>query len=197
MNTVALPSWNSLGLIPPINEQQPTSAERSPYTVSLTDFVLRFGLTQPRREVLGGFLRYRAALHAAGFVSGFQWLDGSFLENIELLEARAPNDIDVVTFFDLPAGKSQMDMQQQFPDLFPTSRDAQQKLKSTYSVDAYVEHLGKAPSRLVRQSSYWYSMWSHQRNQTWKGYVQIDLAPTGDALAIAQLDNLSSQGVPV
>lgn len=59
MKTVALPSWNALGLIPPIDEQQPTSAERSPYAVSLTDFVLRFGQTQPRRVVLGGFLKYR------------------------------------------------------------------------------------------------------------------------------------------
>lgn len=195
MNTVAIPSWNSLGLIPPINEQQPTSVERSPYVVSLTDFVLRFGQTQPRRTVLDGFLRYRAALHVAGLVSGFQWLDGSFLENVELLEARAPNDIDVVTFFDLPVGKSQMDMLQQFPDLFPTTRGAQQKLKETYCVDAYVEHLGKAPSRLVRQSSYWYSMWSHRRNQAWKGYVQIDLAPTSDSSAITQLENLARQGV--
>ncbi len=196
MNTVALPPWNSLGLIPPINEQQPTSAERSPYTVSLTDFVLRFGQTQPRKLVLDGFLKYRDSLHAAGLVSGFQWLDGSFLENVEILEARDPNDIDVVTFFDLPAGKSQVDMLQLFPDLFPTTRAAKKKLKDTYFVDAYVEHLGKAPGRLVRQSTYWYSMWSHRRNQTWKGYVQIDLAPTGDALAKAQLDNLARPGVP-
>jgi hypothetical protein len=196
MNTVALPLWNSLGLIPPIDEQQPTSAERSPYVVSLTDFVLRFGQTPPRRKVLDGFLKYRAALHAAGLVSGFQWLDGSFLENVEVIEARAPNDIDVVTFFDLPAGKSQNDMLQQFPELFPTSRGVHLKLKETYSVDAYVEHLGKAPSRLVRQSSYWYSMWSHRRNQVWKDFVQIDLAPVGDALAIAQLESLESQGDP-
>jgi len=196
MNTVALPSWNSLGLIPPIDEQQPASIERSPYTVLLTDFVLRFGQTQPRRMVLDGFLKYRAALHAAGLVSGFQWVDGSFLENVEAIETRAPNDIDVVTFFDLPAGKSQMDIQQQFYDLFPATRGAHQKLKDTYFVDAYYEHLGKAPSRLVRQSSYWYSMWSHRRNQAWKGYVQIDLAPTDDAVASAQLDNLARQGVP-
>lgn len=196
MNTVALPSWNALGLIPPIDEQQPTSVERSPYAVSLTDFVLRFGQTQPRRVVLEGFLKYRAGLHTAGLVSGFQWLDGSFLENVELLEVRAPNDIDVVTFFDLPAGKSQMDLQQQFPEMFPTTRDAHQKLKAVYCVDAYVEHLGKVPSRLVRQASYWYSMWSHRRNQAWKGYVQIDLASTDDASAIAQLENLACQGVP-
>lgn len=195
MNTVALPNWNALGLIPPIDNQQPTSTNRSPYEVSLTDFVLRFGCTEPRRAVLNGFLHYRRALHAAGLVSGFQWLNGSFLQNVEELESRAPKDIDVVTFFDLPAKKSQKDMLQQFPDLFPTSLEVLQKIKSTYSVDAYVENLAKAPKQLVRQSSYWYSMWSHDRNQAWKGYVQIDLASTEDSLALAQLENLSRQGV--
>lgn len=194
MNTVALPSWNSLGLIPPVNEQHPMSAERSPYTVSLTDFVLRFGHTSPRRKVLDGFLKYRAALHSVGLVSGFQWLDGSFLENVEVLEARAPNDIDVVTFFDLPEGKSQHDIFQQSPELFPMTRGIHLKLKEMYSVDAYLEYLGKSPSRLVRQSSYWYSIWSHRRNQAWKGFVQIDLAPSTDAQAVAQLETLVTQG---
>jgi hypothetical protein len=195
MNTVAVPAWNSLGLLPPIDEHQQTSAERSPYEVSLIDFVLRFGCTQPRHSVLNGFLQYRAALHKAGLVSGFQWLDGSFLENVELLESRTPNDIDVVTFFDLPANKSQADMLQQFPELFPRTREMLQKIKSIYCVDAYLEDLAKAPKRLVRQSSYWYSMWSHRRNQAWKGYVQVDLAPTNDALALAQLETLERMGV--
>ncbi len=197
MNIVTLPSWNSLGLIPPIDEHLPASAERSPYIVSLADFVLRFGQTAPRKIVLDGFLKYRAALHTAGLVSGFQWLDGSFLEHIEILEDRNQNDIDVVTFFDLPAGKSQKDIQLAFPELFPSSRDSHKELKDTYFVDAYYEHLGKAPSRLVRQASYWYSMWSHRRNQAWKGYVQIDLAPANEALARAQLGNSVGQGFPV
>ena len=45
-----------------------------------------------------GFLRYRNALHEHGFVDGFQWINGSFSENIEDREGRSPNDIDVVTF---------------------------------------------------------------------------------------------------
>ena len=113
-----------------------------------------------------------------------------------MLEVRVPNDIDVVTFFDLPEGKSQGDIFQQFPELFPTTRTAHLKLKEMYCVDAYLEHLGKAPSRLVRQSSYWYSMWSHRRNQAWKGFVQIDLAPSADAEATAQLESLANQGDP-
>ena len=103
MAPVAIPTWTADGVLPPINASHPVSPMRSPYVVSLTDYVLRFGDTAERRTILEGFLRYRAALHAAGLVQGFQWLDGSFLEHIELTEGRAPNDIDVVTFYRLPS----------------------------------------------------------------------------------------------
>lgn len=188
-NQSAIPAWTARGVLPPIHPAKPASMERSPYAVSLTDFVLRFGQTAERRKALDGFLRYRAALHGAGLTRGFQWLDGSFLEHIEVIESRAPNDIDVVTFFHLPAGTSQQDLATQFPDLF-----AQDALKSTYDVDAYIVHLGMAPERLIRQSTYWYSVWSHRRNQVWKGFVQVDLDPAEDAAARATLANLGDQG---
>ena len=54
--------------------------------------------------ILDGFLRFRELLTQAGFVSGFQWVDGSFLENVEMLENRPPNDLDVVTFY-IPPGR--------------------------------------------------------------------------------------------
>lgn len=189
MTTVAIPPWSSQGLIPPINELHPTAAERSPYTVSLIDFVLRFGQSAGRRIVLDGFLRYRAALHGAGLTQGFQWLDGSFLEHVELLENRVPNDIDVVTFYSLPASKTQKDLLEQTPDVFNHSA-----LKADFHVDAYVVHLGSGADLLIKKATYWYSMWSHRRTSTWKGYVQIDLAPKEDAIAIASLANLNTQG---
>ena len=43
-------------------------------------------------HLLQGFLNYRKKLHELGLVQGVQWLDGSFVENIEVLESRAPND---------------------------------------------------------------------------------------------------------
>jgi len=195
MITVAIPDWNAQGVIPPINELNPTLAERSPYNVSLIDVVLRFGLSPERRAVLDGFLRYRAALHSAGLAQGFQWLDGSFLEDVEMLESRPPNDIDVVTFYRLPVGKTQQDLHTQTPDIFPSSRASQQTLKRNHHVDAYLVHLEMVSERLVRQGTYWYSMWSHRRNTIWKGYVQVDLAPVEDADALAALKRLSNAGV--
>ena len=39
MTTVAIPAWNPQGLLPPIDVLNPTSVERSPYRVVLTDVV--------------------------------------------------------------------------------------------------------------------------------------------------------------
>ena len=194
MTFVPIPAWNAQGVIPPINALNPTSAERSPYTVSLIDFVDQFSTSPERRTVLDGFLRYRAALHGAGLTQGFQWLNGSFLEDVETLEGRAPRDLDVVTFYRLPAGQLQQDVQLLAPHLFPINRTAQEQLKANFHVDAYLVHLGMIPERLVERSTYWYSLWSHRRNQLWKGYVQINLAPTEDAAAWAVMAGLGNPG---
>lgn len=190
MTTTSIPSWNAQGVIPPINPVDRGSVNRSPYVVRLLDVVLRYGNTAERRSILSGFLRYREALHHAGLVSGFQWLDGSFLEHVEELESRAPRDIDVVTFYCLPAGRSQQDVLNTSPATFSHST-----VKGSFKVDAYVVDLGIQPERLARWSAYWYSMWSHRRNDQWKGFLQVDLAPTHDSDAARALQAQASPTV--
>lgn len=189
MSPVAIPSWTANGVLPPINASKPVSPERSPYVVSLTEYVQRFSVTSERRTVIDGLLHYRAALHAVDLKSGFQWLDGSFLEHVERIEGRAPNDVDVVTFYRLPAGVSQAQLAAKTSALLDHP-----SVKAMYHVDGYLVHLGMEPERLIRQSAYWYSVWSHRRNQLWKGFVQIDLAPIEDATAAATLASLSTSG---
>jgi hypothetical protein len=176
MSTVAIPAWNGLGLLPPIDTELPTHPQRSPYPVTLLDVVMRFSTTAERRRVLAGFLDYRAALHQTGIVEGFQWLDGSFMEEVEILERRAPRDIDVVTFFCTPADFAPSDA-----DFAALDHDA---AKALFYVDSYMVGLNElSPNALVVQSAYWYSMWSHRRNQAWKGFLQIDLAACDDVQA--------------
>ena len=183
MTTAAIPAWDPQGLLPPIDVLNPTSVERSPYRVALTDVMVRFATSPERRQILRGWLGYRAALHGMGLTDGFQWLDGSFMEHVELLENRAPNDIDVVTFFELPAGETQTSLMQRDTGLF-----TQELLKNIYFVDGYFAQLGQPTDRLqVKNIAYWYSMWSHRRNGVWKGFVQVDLDPTEDAEALALL----------
>ena len=194
MIMVPIPPWNAAGVIPPINPISPTSAKRSPYFVSLSDVVLHFGASADRRAILDGFLRYRQRLHAAGLVSGFQWLDGSFLEQVELLDGRPPKDLDVVTFFHLPPGATQSDVQARAPEAFPLTRAEWANVKAVFRVDPYYVDLDKPPERLVRSSTYWYSMWSHRRDASWKGCLQIDLGAAEDATAAGHFRTLPTTG---
>jgi hypothetical protein len=64
----------------------------------MSEVVLRYGVTAERAAILTGLLDYRAALRNVGIMDGFQWLDGSFVEDVEAIRSRPPSDIDVVTF---------------------------------------------------------------------------------------------------
>jgi hypothetical protein len=194
MTPVAIPPWNSGGVIPPVNPINPVTPDRSPYAVSLAALVLRFGTSADRRRILDGFLRYRSRLHVAGLVDGFQWLDGSFLEHVEMLEGRSPNDLDVVTFFRLPPGTAEATVVGRAPDAFPITGAARAVLKSTFFVDPYFVYLDLPREALVTNSTYWYSLWSHRRDGSWKGYLQVDLGPSEDTTAAGHLGTPPAAG---
>lgn len=180
--------WNTQGVLSPIAPGDPVdNNNRSPYKVSLNDIVLRFNTSPERLNLLNGLLSFRMGLHNAGIVRGFQWLDGSFLECIESLECRAPEDIDVVTFYYLPEEHTQIS----FRDIYPTLFRNDYNVKN-YHIDAYFINLGSDVPKedLVSASAYWYSMWSHRRNALWKGYLQVDLSPTDDHIARDAIDTM-------
>lgn len=183
VNPSIIPAWNSAGVMPPIRPGvQGNSSDRSPYRVELPAFVDRFATSPERMAILDGLLRFRAGLHKAGIVAGFQWLDGSFLEQVEIIEERAPRDMDAVNFIDL-TGVDQAELARQHTALFD-----HEKVKTDYRIDAYfMQTGGQLDEATIRRISYWYSMWSHRRDGLWKGFVQIDLSPTQDAEARAIL----------
>jgi len=185
---MSIPNWNACGVLPPIDMVAPVSDARSPYQASLDDVILRFGTATQRREILAGWLSYRKSLHAAGLVSGFQWLDGSFLEDVEMTESRPPNDIDCVTFYRLPVGTSERELVQSNPELFITNQ-----VKAKFKVDGYTANLALPSHLLVKRSCYWYSVWSHRRDLSWKGFVEVDLEPTNDGSALKLLASLSTE----
>ena len=179
-----IPAWDPDGIIPAHDPIDPTSHARSPYTVSLLDVMTRFGNTEARRDLLQKWLDFRAALHRLGITRGFQWIDGSFVENIEQTRNRPPNDIDLVTFLYIPAGYTGSDLLQRYPRLFNPGL-----VKEHYAMDAYCVQLNQIPTeKIVAQSLYWYSLWSHTRTGRWKGYLQVELAPDHDAAAHVKLE---------
>ena len=177
---MTIPDWNDQAVIPPVRdvppEQQHRIEYRSPYLTTIKQVIERFATTPNRVRLLRGLLEYRSALYNLGITEGFQWLDGSFLENVETgsqpEQERRPHDIDVVTFYYPPAD-----------ELFLTDElFTPQATKAKYSIEGYGVPLGEPLDKeLVEAISYWHGMWSiRRRDHHAKGFVQIDLDPEYD-----------------
>jgi len=178
------------GVIPPIRPEQPGySPDRSPYIADIESVVTRFGTTKARIDILKGFLSYRNRFYDLGVTEGFQWIDGSFCQDIENIESRDPGDIDVVTFYYIPHFEAGPD--QTFIDTFLPLLDSD-FTKPNFNVDAYGMQLGTTFSpATIKQLSYWYSMWSHRKSDNmWKGFVQVPLSPVADKQAISYLNEI-------
>ena len=187
--TAPVPAWSADGIIPAVKEENPTSHLRSPYIVTAFDLALRFGITKTRRDLLKGLLDFRSELHRAGLIRGFQWINGSFVENVEVVSERSPNDIDLVTFFYIPDGHTASTLLRDFPHLFDHDTN-----KVTFSVDAYFQPLDQLPTEeVVNSALYWYSVWSHTRGGRWKGYLQLDLSGDEDEAAKTEIERMDSE----
>jgi hypothetical protein len=110
-----------------------------------------------------------------GITAGFQWLDGSFMEDVEMLLSRPPNDMDVVMFADVPPA-----VEQSLQPLDVQILVDNPWIKANYKVDFYAFTLSEPPETLIELAAYWYSMWSHRRSLQWKGFLSVRLEPGFD-----------------
>ena len=186
----SIPDWNNSGLLPPFLDNPTSPHDRSPYRALLSETIVRFGSASARRrELLSGLLDFRAALHGAGLTRGFQWIDGSFVENVESSRGRAPGDIDVVTFFYIPEGHTRASLAIDFPGIFAAAVN-----KAAFRVDSYFVGLNQTdPKRIVDRVAYWYSLWGHTRRRLWKGFVEVDLDPVEDDEVRSALDRMNCE----
>jgi hypothetical protein len=157
----------------------------------MTELVTSLGTTPWRENLLFGLLEYRALLSHHGYTNGLQFIDGSFVENVEVRENRGPSDIDVFSFVMRPAAY------QQDPNLwatvgFPiwaTELMDRNKNKTRFLLDSYglaVDEHG--PLILMDATIYWYSLFSHRRvTHEWKGFLRVPLNPADDVAARAMI----------
>jgi hypothetical protein len=179
-----IPSFSIDGVLPPyIGPSGPggRAEDMSPYVVSALEVVSTFGDSNERAKILDGWLRHRAQLRSLGFQRGFQWLNGSFVENKE------PRDLDVVTFLSRPA----MVTAERFSIVLQANRalfDPVQ-LKQSYLLHAFFVDLSGSPETIVNVSRYYFSLFSHRReDELWKGMLQVSLDnPADDEAARAAL----------
>lgn len=149
-------------------------SDRSPYRTTTEELVSRFAVSEVRAKLLVGFLDFRAQLAKAGFLDGFQWIDGSFAEDLEgSARPRPPADIDVVTFF-RPSG---IDFQATALKVFPGIENTP-FLKLTYYVHNYFVDLAAESDAVVGNTCYWFGLFSHSRESIWKGMVRLELGTT-------------------
>ncbi len=174
-----IPSFTISGVLPPYLGPTATDpAAMSPYETTLTRIANRLCASDERKVIFRGLLQYRRALNAIGLISGFQWLSGSFLEDIEAIESRAPRDIDLVTLVHRPVGLDDAAFRALItanPNVFVPPQ-----AKATYHCDAYFVDLDNLPEAIVNQTRYWFGLFAHRRTGIWKGLLQLQVAVTQD-----------------
>jgi hypothetical protein len=180
-----IPAFNSSGVLPPFvlpgGVTDPNST--APYKIELVEMVDRFGTSPERKTILRGLIDYRNLLRSIGITNGFQWVDGSYVENCEINRRRQPNDIDVVTFAGRPKGFNDFAKWQDFIQRNINVFD-RNKIKTQYHCDAYYVDLELPADFIVTHTRYWFGLFSHQRiTFVWKGLLEIPLqADDTDAL---------------
>ncbi len=139
----------------------------SPYEVTAFEVAERFGGTNRRNEILIKWLEHREALRGIGLDRGFQWLDGSFLEDKE------PKDLDLVSFVYRPAAAQDDQLWQAF---LKANSDVLQrnKVKRAFNLDVFFLDMNGDIENLVLMSRYFLQLFSHQRGTyLWKGMLQV------------------------
>ena len=183
-----IPDFDYNLVLPPHLGDPTDCGQLSPYSCTTVDLCRRLGTTPERRVILGKFLDFRDRLQREGLINGFQWLDGSFLENIETQENRAPKDIDVVTVYwgyDIP-------FQQRLLINFPEVANPALS-KANYLVDHYPFDAGFNTITTLEWTRYWILLFSHNRLGVWKGMLKIALnTPGEDATARLELAKAAS-----
>lgn len=176
-----VPPFNAGGVIPPYAGGPLSRSDRSPYDVTMGFLVRTFGTTRDRLRLLRGLVEYRRTLFGGGFLVGYQWIDGSFVEACEVTRGRSPGDIDIATLFHRPL-RFQMDRnlwQSEATTIFATHFH-RAHCKSNYLCDTFPIDLDKDPAKIVEDVTYWFSLFSHQRvTHIWKGLLRLQLHADG------------------
>lgn len=179
-----VPAFTIDGVIPPYtgaNGPGGASQQMTPYEATPLEVVQRFATTERRREILRHWLEHRLLLRDLGIVAGFQWLNGSFVEDKE------PNDLDIVTFFRRPAAAqtplAMAQLMRANPEVLLTA-----PIKAVRRLDSFLVDLDATTEAIIDATRYWCGLFSHRRgDDLWKGMVKVSLDPAEDDIALLSL----------
>jgi hypothetical protein len=190
-----VPGFTIDGVLPPfIGPDGPGGAtsDMSPYAVTALEVVSALGTTPHRRSILRRWIEHRTQLRAVAVDRGFQWLDGSFVED------KVPSDLDLITYFHRPANAQDSAQLNTFlhinAHLFRRG-----PVKAAFNLDAFFVDLNSQPEQIVSYSRYLLGLFSHRRGDSlWKGMLEVRLEDAlddeGALIEMDQLDAISAAG---
>lgn len=193
-----IPAHNQSGVLPPYLGASPAANYNlmAPYKATLLEVVQQFATNTNRHAIIEGLVLYRAELRKAGITSGFQWIDGSFVEEIEKYKGRPPSDVDIITFANRPPIYNEYKKWENFvksrKDLFSPPES-----KKQYRCDAYYVDMSLSPEILIYRTKYWFGLFSHQRDTfLWKGMIEVPLCDDQDVISFLNSGGNNAQITP-
>ncbi len=165
-----IPDFDHNFVLPPHLGNPVDRSQLSPYPCTIIELCHKFSRTPERINILKNFVLFRQRMNSFGIVYGFQWLDGSFLEDIESVESRPPNDLDIVTFFGGLSPADQAAISASFPEFANPTLS-----KTNYSLDHYPVDYSFRPDVTVEITRYWLQLFTHNRKRVWKGILRLPL----------------------
>ena len=181
-----IPDFDHNNVLPPYIGNATNPGNMSPYQCDIMEFCQHFATSPARIAILKGYVRFRLSCVANG-ITGRQWIDGSFVENIEVSESRDPHDMDVVTLMKITPGMDDRQLLVAFPE-FANHRLSIQN----YKVDHYPFIINLSPEYTIMQTKYWNLLFGHNRRGVWKGMLEIPLYDNSafDQMALNFLETL-------
>ena len=184
-----IPDFDHNYVLPPHIGNPANINDVSPYPISTLEFVQKFSTSKTRIDILHKFLDFRTQTRNAGLINGFQWLDGSFVENIEISEGRNPRDLDLITIFWGYDPNFLKNFHSNFSSFFDPNL-----AKTIYNLDHYNINLNNIitnPEFVTEYIRYWVQLFSHNRRNVWKGMLKIQLnTPQDDTHALNYLNSI-------
>lgn len=176
------------GFIPPFMGVGARPEGRSPHPTTMVEVAKALGQTPERQKLLRGLIQYRELLRGHGLL-GYQWIDGSFVTDVETHERRSPGDIDVVSFLILPPDQLVND-----PEALGRMLHDHPGNRARFGCDAYVVQMNSDGQADISLTAYWLGLFSHTKPEhkfpnKWKGLLQVNLSadPMDDRQALAHL----------
>jgi hypothetical protein len=185
---VPIPPFGPSGILPTYLGGNPGGTDRSPYAATVVELVERIQTSGARKVLLRGLVAYRQHILSDGYDRGYQFIDGSFVEDVETIRGQPPGDIDVLSFLVRPQKyvKDPHAWEAVGKQFWLAEVRGRATNKARFSLDTVAVMLDEAN---YRHYTYWHGLFSEQRRSfAPKGYIVINLDPAADRVALAILE---------